>query len=152
VYLDIVDGYQYWEPGGPSGLNRASAEQEMVSFVEALAHYARVTKGRPNFLIVPQNGEELSAHADYVQAVSGIGEEDTWYDGDTPQDADHTASVLANLDVFRRAGKFVLVVDYVTQPRLISDFYAKAQAKGYIPYATTRDLDRLTINPSHAPQ
>jgi len=53
-------------PGGESGLNRQSAEREMVDFVKAIAHYARVTKGKPGFAVFPQNGEGLSAHADYV--------------------------------------------------------------------------------------
>jgi cysteinyl-tRNA synthetase len=151
VYLDLVDAYEYWGPGGESGLNRLTAAREMVSFVEGITHYARITRGRPSFLVVPQNGEGLASYADYVQAVSGIGEEDTWYDGDTPQPPDHTASVTAQLDIFRQAGRLVLVTDYVSQPRLIDDFYARAQAKGYVPYATVRDLDRLTINPGHAP-
>lgn len=151
VYLDIVDAFEYWGPGGPSGEDRPTAEQEMVMFVEALADYARVTKGHPNFLVFPQNGEALSSHPDYVNAVSGIGKEDTWYDGNNPQPSGYTNTVIANLDVFLNAGKLVLVTDYVRQSALIDDFYSKAQARGYVPYATVRNLDQLTINPGHEP-
>lgn len=123
----------------------------MVNFVEALANYARTTRGVPNFLVFPQNGEALSAYPDYVGIVSGIGKEDTWYDGNTPQPGSYTQDVLNKLDVFRDAGKLVLVTDYVTQQTLIDDFYNKAQLRGYVPYATVRNLDQLTINPGHPP-
>ncbi len=45
VYLDIVDAYEYWGPGGPSGLDRPTAEREMVRFVKSIAEYARVKHG-----------------------------------------------------------------------------------------------------------
>ncbi|MEO0194598.1 MAG: MJ1477/TM1410 family putative glycoside hydrolase [candidate division WOR-3 bacterium] len=151
VYLDVIDAYEYWGPGGESGLNRETAEQEMVDFVKAIANYARVTKGRKNFLIIPQNGEALSSHPDYLQVVDGIGREDTWYIDNTPRSPEETDSIIAHLDVFRRVGKLVLVIDYVTQKDLIDDFYSKAKKKGYVPYATVRGLDILTINPGHEP-
>jgi cysteinyl-tRNA synthetase len=151
VYLDIIDAYEYWGPGGESGLNRETAEQELVDFVKNIANYAHVTKGKTNFLIFPQNGEGLSTHSDYLQAVNGIGKEDTWYNGNTPQPSSYTNKVIANLDVFKQVGKLVLVIDYVTQQNLIDDFYSKAIAKGYVPCATVRALDKLTINPGHEP-
>lgn len=151
VYLDIVDAFEYWGPGGPSGEDRQTAEQEMVDFVIALANYARTTRGKPAFQVFPQNGEALSSHADYVDAVSGIGKEDTWYDGNSAQPAGYTQDVLTNLDVFLNAGKLVLVTDYCRQQSLIDDFYNKAILRGYVPYATVRDLDQLTINPGHPP-
>jgi len=153
VYLDIIDAYEYWGPDGESGLNRVTAAQEMVDFVKAIANYARVTKGKRNFLIFPQNGEALASYADYVQTVSGIGREDVWYNENTTNSESHIHSVTENLDVFKQAGKLVLVIDYVTEQNLIDDFYskAKAKAKGYVPYAMVRALDKLTINPGHEP-
>jgi len=151
VYLDIIDAYEYWGPNGESGLNRPTAEQDMVDFVKAIANYARVTKGKTNFGVFPQNGEGLSTHSDYLQVVNGIGKEDTWYNDNTPQPSSYTNKVIANLDVFKQAGKLVLVIDYVTQQNLIDDFYSKAITRGYVPYATVRALDRLTINHWHEP-
>ena len=123
----------------------------MVEFVKSIANYARAVGGRPDFGIFPQNGEGLSTHADYVQIVNGIGREDTWYNGNVSQPASATAAVLNNLNVFQQAGKLVLVTDYVTNPKYIDDFYAKALAAGYVPYATVRNLDSLTINNGHEP-
>gem|GEM_PF-1112112 len=151
VYLDVVDAYEYWGPGGESGLDREEAEEEMVDLVKSIARYAREEKGLAGFLVLPQNGESLASHPDYVQAVSGIGKEDLWYMDNDPQPAEYTEAALQELDVFLRAGRRVLVVDYVTLPVAIDDFYAKAEERGYVPYATVRDLDALTVNPGHPP-
>jgi len=151
VYLDIIDAYEYWGPGGESGLNRVTAEQEMVDFVKDIANYARVTKGKTDFGVFPQNGEGLSVHSDYVAIVTGIAKEDTWYNGNRPNNSTYINQVIENLDVFKEAGKLVLVIDYVTKQNLIDDFYSKAIEKGYIPYASVRALNKLTINPGHEP-
>lgn len=151
VYLDIIDAFEYWGPGGESGEERTTAAQDMVDFVLEIANYARVTKGVPGFGVFPQNGETLADFPNYVAAVTGIGREDTWYDGNQSQPPSETNFVLQYLDVFKNAGKLILVTDYVTMPALIDNFYSLAQNKGYVPYATVRDLDQLTINPSHEP-
>ena len=151
VYLDIIDAYEYWGLGGESGLNRETAEQEMVDFVKSIAKYARVSRGKKNFGVFVQNGERLASHLDYVQTVDGIGREDVWYNDNTTNPPSLVNSVTSYLDIFKKAGKLVLVIDYVTEPTLIDDFYSKAKGKGYIPYATVRSLDKLTINPGHEP-
>lgn len=151
VYMDIIDAYEYYGPEGASGMNRASAEQEMVDFVRAIAQYARVTKGKTTFGVFPQNGEALASHTEYVQVITGIGRESIWYVDNTPRTADDIAYVTENLDIFRQAGKLVLSIDYPTQQILINDYYSKAHVKGYVPYATVRMLDKLTINTGHEP-
>lgn len=149
VYLDIIDAYEYWGPGGESGLERETAEDEMVDFVIAIANYARAKK--PSFLVFPQNGSGLASHSNYVSTVDGIGNEDLWYNDNSPQSSSHTNEVLRNLEIFKRAGKLILVIDYVTKKDLIDKFYSKAISKGFVPYATTRALDRITVNPGHEP-
>jgi len=151
VYLDIVDAFEYWGPEGESGSGRETAEQDMVDFVRAIAHYARVTRGRTGFGVFPQNGEALVRHPEYLEAVTGIGREDTWNSGNDPQPPEETAFVLAYLDQFRQAGKLVLVIDYATRPALIDDFYPRARTRGFLPYASVRALDHLTFNPGHGP-
>lgn len=151
VYLDCVDTYEYWATGGESGLNRESAEAEMVEFVKDIARYVRNKSGQKDFGVFPQNAEELSEHQDYIDTVTGIGKEDLWYDGNTPQPQDEIDYSIEQLDKFKESDRLVLVVDYVTESDLIDDFYANAYDKGYIPYATTRELDQITINPNHEP-
>jgi cysteinyl-tRNA synthetase len=148
VYLDIIDAYGYYEEQG-----RDSAAREMVDFVIQLAGYARALQ--PGFLIFPQNAAELAADfPDYLAAVDGIGQEEVYYgypnDGDLSS-PDFLAEVEPNLDLFVQAGKTVLATAYTTDPTQIDDQYARARARGYVPFATVRDLDQLTINAGHEP-
>jgi cysteinyl-tRNA synthetase len=147
VYLDIVDAYEYWESREPG----VPVEDEMVDLVKSVATYARVTRNQPNFQVFVQNAEELSRHPDYVGAVSGIGKEDLFYNGNRRQPADEVRWSVQQLDRFKEAGKPVLVTDYVTRRARIDAFYQKARSHGYVPYATRRALDTLTINRGHEP-
>jgi cysteinyl-tRNA synthetase len=152
VYLDRVDTYEYWSPDGASALHRASAEDEMVDYVKKIANYVRTKSGRKDFGVFPQGGFALAEHPDYLSVCTGIGNEDNWYSDNDRNDQQDTNETLAYLDRFKKAGKLVLVTDYVTRPSLIDDFYKKAQAKGYVPFATTRTLDKLTTNKGHEPK
>jgi endo-alpha-1,4-polygalactosaminidase (GH114 family) len=55
------------------------------------------------------------------------------------------------LDAVRDVGKLVLVVDYATKRALVGEFYSEASERGYVPYATVRDLDEIVVNPGHEP-
>ena len=149
VYLDIIDAYEYWGPGGHGKPVRKTAAQDMVDFVRRIAHYARVVKQRPDFGVFPQNGADLGKHPEYMAVVTGIGAEDTWYNGDAI--SPWGAETLPALKRFQAAGKLVLCTDYCRRRAHIDRFYRKAQALGLVPYATVRDLDKLVINPGHAP-
>lgn len=151
VYLDVIDAYLYWGPGGEGRPTRTTAAQDMVNLVEEIAHRARATKDKPGFGIFPNNGAGLSSYPDYVQTVTGIGEESTWYNGNTRQPSAGTSRVITNLDLFKSAGKLVLCIDYVTIRDLIDDFYSRAIDQGFVPYATVSCLCQLTINPGHEP-
>lgn len=90
----------------------------------------------------------------YLNSVDGIGQEDAYYGyhrDDQPTPPGVTAELERHLDVFKNAGKVVLTVDYATTPAHVDDAYARAQARGYVPFCTVRALDRLTINPGHEP-
>lgn len=145
VYLDIIDAYEFWQP------RRPTAEREMVDFVKKIAHHARVVRSQPNFGVFPQNGAELAVHPDFVATATGIGREDLWYDGDSHNDPDDVRDGIRYLDKFKSAGKLVLVIDYVRKPANIKNFYETARARGYVPYASVRDLDQLVINRGHEP-
>lgn len=149
VYLDIVDAYEYW---GPDGRNvNPSAERDMVDFVKRIAQHARVARGKTDFAVFVQNAEHLSTHADYLQAVTGIGREDVFYNGNATVPASEWRSVARDLDRFKRAGKPVLVIDYPQKADRIEVFYTKALNRGYVPFAADRELDKLTIRPGHEP-
>jgi cysteinyl-tRNA synthetase, unknown class len=160
VYLDIVDGFEYWSDrnnGEKLVLSTADAAHRMIKFVEQIANYARVKSGKSNFAIVPQNAESILAYdtdSSYLKTISGIGVEDLFYDEVRPQPAGETNFRLQWLNAIRAAGKPVYVVDYVddgsgyqgaNQTR-IDTFRSNAIAKGYVPYVGRRDRELNTIN------
>jgi cysteinyl-tRNA synthetase len=148
AFLDVVDAGEYWAEEAPEAQRNPQAEQQMVELVEALAAHARVRK--PGFGLFPNGGPGLGRFPAYVKVVDGLFVEDVWYSGAHRQKPANTAWVLEAVKPFRAAGKPVLAIDYPTQ-KFVDDFYARALAAGLVPYATVRDLDKLTVNPGHAP-
>jgi cysteinyl-tRNA synthetase len=146
VYLDIIDGYEYWEDRG-----RDTARADMAAFVAAIAARGRAAAGCRPFYVVPQNAPAVSAEPGYLDVVDAIGVEDTFYNDDDPQDPADTAAVMSELATWLAADKVVLSVDYVTTVPNIGSFYTLATAARYAPYATVRELDALTINAGHEP-
>lgn len=148
VYLDRVDAYQYYQDQG-----RSSAPREMIDFIVDFTEYARVR--RPGFGVFPQNAEELGVlFPDYLQAMTGIGVESLYYGfprDHEPSPPEWTAAREAILDQWVAAGKLVLTIDYTARPEQIADAYARALARGYVPYVTDRSLGRLRINPGFEP-
>lgn len=158
VYLDIIDAFQYWSgEGGPRERTRLRARKDMAAFVKRIRTYARVQRGKPGFLIVPQNGADIvwndaealdSVGRSYLAACDAIGQEDLWYDEVSPQPDDSVRWTLKALSAFRSKGKKVLSIDYVWDPARafsaanvarFNDYYAKALAKGFVPYAGNRN-------------
>ncbi|MFH2096131.1 MAG: endo alpha-1,4 polygalactosaminidase [Bacteroidota bacterium] len=137
---------------------------EMVNFVHGISTYAK--SADPEFLIIPQNGEQLVDDELYLGCIDGIGREDLSYgydhDGEATSSSDR-GEILPFIDKVAAAGKVVLVTDYVfsdsednphydysTQEK-INNAYQFSTGRGYIPYATVRNLNYLTINPGHEP-
>ena len=86
VYLDIIDAYDYWRsPDRGKGM-RPTADEEMVTFVRRIAEHARVKRGKPDFAVIPQNGEGLLVYPQYRAFISAIGKEDILYDQDGQAD------------------------------------------------------------------
>ncbi|HEY3244191.1 MAG TPA: MJ1477/TM1410 family putative glycoside hydrolase [Phycisphaerae bacterium] len=151
VYLDIIDAFEFFAD------ERDSAAADMVTFVAAIADYARAQ--RPDFIVVPQNGSGIiaevatDARARYFAAINGIGAEDTFYFGDADENNPFNpqTATVEFLREFRQAGLTVLAIDYLAQRAAIDDFYARARAEGWVPYASVRALDRPIVNPSQPP-
>ena len=143
-----MDTYQYYEEQG-----RETAAREMVDFVIAIAEYAR--ERHPGFGVFPQNAEELGVQfPGYMETVTGIGVEDLYYGyprDHEPSPPDWTAEREAILDQWVEGGKLVVTTDYTRRPEQIDDAYARAQARGYVPFVTVRSLGQLIINEGHEP-
>ena len=177
VYLDIIDAYEYF---GPEEINadgfeeRRDAAELMIDLVIAIKEHAEAYGGR-EFLVFPQNGSgiigEEAFPSDtvsegetpalyaarmgerYFAAIDGIGAEDTFYFGDDDEDNPYVpqTEVIDLLERYRSAGLAVLAIDYLTDEESVDDFYARARARGWVPYSTIRDLSVLTVNESQSP-
>lgn len=135
----------------------------MVAFVSEISAYAKAKK--PGFLIIPQNGESLASEPGYLEVVDGIGREDLSFgyqkDG-KPTPEEEKNLMVSYLDMFVAQGKKVLTVDYVfSNSEDVPDYadatdrihtaYTFSSGKGYIPYATVRNLNYPCTNPSFEP-
>ncbi|HGY90689.1 MAG TPA: hypothetical protein ENK43_05915 [Planctomycetes bacterium] len=179
VYLDIIDAFEFFGPSEEGGVDlRRDAAREMVQFVLEIAHHARVVRGRPDFLVVPQNGSTIITDgfypADtlqpgdpstpqamaalmkdrYFRTIDAIGVEDVFYTGGADENNPYNPDTyrLGLLSQFVGFGLPVLNIEYLTVPSLINDFYTiHAPAAGFVPYSSVRDLDILTVNSAFPP-
>ena len=158
IYLDIIDAYYFFGPEGDLPENTNSAN-DMIQFVIEMADYASANCSCSNFYIFPQNGASIiddgsaDSSNNYLQKIHGIGAEDTYFFGDLDENNPFDLQTYEHglLKQFRDAGNLVISVDYVTEDAKVDNFYALAEADGFIPFATVRALDTLMINPGHFP-
>jgi len=151
VYLDIVNGYQEFADKG-----RKTAATEMIQFVIAIAKAAR--KQNPDFLIVPQNGEQLLTEPTYRAYISAIGKEDILYNNVGQANDEHTFvtrnpsneswEVEGFLQHGKRDGIPVLAVEYLhsVKPENLAAIPATAdelRRLGYVPYFGNRLLNKV---------
>jgi cysteinyl-tRNA synthetase, unknown class len=170
VYLDIIDGFEYWAnsdvyDGNPETRiasdpvdDEREAARRMIELVQWIAQYCREHSSLENgFLIFPQNGERLLLYDDdgsYLNAVSGIGVEDTWYLSEKKLPPYTTQKRLRLLDKFVKQGKTVLSVDYVDNGdhqssanlKRIEDYVAKCRRHGFSCYVANSDVELNAIN------
>jgi cysteinyl-tRNA synthetase len=148
VYLDIVDGFETFERDGKNFIDdrlnpetKQSYRRDMVDWVKTVA--ARVRKANPAALVIPQNGTQLLAHADFLGAVDAVGVDDLFTNGDKFQKAADTKYILENLGPMTAAHKPVLDVEYArSQGRQIKVRELAAQ-NGLVWIVTDRQLKTL---------
>lgn len=141
VYLDRVDAFEMYP-------KREGAMAEMSQFVQEISVYARERAGQ-DFGVFPQNGHELLQEPGYLQAITGIGREDTYFG--YPQDAQAspeawTQEVESWLKKATDAGKLVLNVDYTDDPEQAALAKRLAKDNGYLEYVAGRELANLELD------
>ena len=132
--------------------------QEMRTFVQHISAYAR--NQDPDFIIIPQNGQELLVQGQdvhsaidhpYINSLDGIGREDLFYgysSDDHPTDPATTASWLDYLILAQQQGLSVLVIDYCSIPQYGKDAQQSNQKLGFLSYvADHRALDDISPAP-----
>lgn len=142
VYLDTPLAYEELDLAMVPGLTRQELARAMADLVIRMSRYAK--SRHPGFLIVPLNSPELRTQSGYVDAIDGIGIEDLYYlPNDRPCDLDYCPVNLHNVRALRDAGKFVLAVDYATQPDHIRAACAHYREEGFAGYVGPPELNRI---------
>jgi cysteinyl-tRNA synthetase len=111
------------------------AAGRMKEFVINLSQYAK--QQNPNFIIIPQNGEELcfinqnlynGLEFSYIQAIDGVGVEALYYNGTYELDSNR----LWMLQQIKQQNKQVLVSEFVTNTNNIADAYQIVANQGFV--------------------
>jgi len=170
VYLDIIDGFEYWSD--PEIYNKKletkiandpvddeeEAAHRMIALVHWISQYCREHSSLGNdFLIIPQNGERILLYdndGSYLNTISGIGVEGTWYDTEIKLPNSTVKERLQFLDKFIKKGKLVLSVDYVDSGdhqnsanfKRIKDYVSKCRLHGFSCYVANTDVELKIIN------
>jgi cysteinyl-tRNA synthetase, unknown class len=164
IYLDIVDGYEYWSnPNNGEGLvlDKTDAAQRMIDFVGKLTEYARVQKGKPDFYVIPQNGEDLLQYdtdGSFLRTISAVGVESLYFDQTSSQNMASINYRSTNLNKVTATGKPVLVIDYINDGSgyqgnnklRIDSFWSQATKAGYSPQVSSLDARILAYDPLNA--
>jgi cysteinyl-tRNA synthetase, unknown class len=131
--------------------------QEMRDFVINLAAYARSYDN--DFLIVPQNGQELitdiengDVQKDYLDAINGTGREDMFYgynkdDEETPfEDRQYLLDMCL---LYEQYDKEVFATDYCSTQSKVDNSYQLNNENGFISFAADeRDLNNIPAYPA----
>ncbi|SIS49025.1 cysteinyl-tRNA synthetase, unknown class [Salimicrobium flavidum] len=157
VYLDLVDAFEYWGDeqtyqqelrlaGDPS--NREDAAIRMMELVNRMAAYLRDTQA--DFEVFPQNAESILFFDDgeYLEAINGIGIEDTWFREDQAIDSEEIETRLSYIKQVQDADKQVLSVDYVRvdspsqqDKERVEEYYLKCREQGFACFAAYMDRE-----------
>lgn len=127
---------------------RNDLDGDMVAFVQRLAAYARIK--RPGFLVVMQNAEALLERPELRRTIDAVAKEELLYgvDGvEKANDRDEVAWSRERLDLMRRDGKPVLVVEYLNDRSKIAKAAEGIRKLGYVLYVSDKDreLDKLVF-------
>lgn len=133
--------------------------QDMRDFVQAISAYGE--ENIPNFIIIPQNGQEIITQngeedgapvIEYLNAIDGVGREDLFYGYDKdnkPTPEGEKNYMIAFLDICEQYGIEVLTTDYCSSYDKVDDSYTQNEAKNYISFASPqRELNVIPDYPS----
>ena len=146
VYLDIVDGYEFFEKGKDNCLNPETGRtyrQDMKAFVQAIA--SRSKQKSPTFMVIQQNAQALFEDEAYMRSLDGIGAEDVLSDGKKPQGKRETIDNLHYLKNAQAKGLMVVLIEYPTQSKLQKIVSSEATRQGLDLLLTDRELTTIGL-------
>lgn len=151
VYLDCVDGFETFEQDGKDFIDdrinpetKQSFRRDMVDWVKAIADRARTKNSAA--CVIPQNGSQLLAHADFLAVISAIGIEDLFTDGNKLQPKSHTSEVLGHLKKMAATQKPVLLIEYPRSAERQALSKKLAREYGLTWLVTDRQLKTLGVS------
>lgn len=148
IYLDkcdVTDDLKHHEK--KAAALRSDLNGDMVALVGKLSAYARTQ--RPGFLVVMQNAETLLERAELRQAIDGVAKEELLFGMDAaerPNSADDIQWSRQRLDLMRRDGKPVFVVEYLNDRTKIAKAVEQLTRLGYVPYVSDKNRDLAKLN------
>lgn len=147
VYLDKCDVYEdIRQRHRKAAAGRPDLEADMAAFIARISSHAKGK--RPGFAIVMQNAEQLLERADVMAAIDGVAKEELWFGqegGERRNAAEDAQDAKRCLDLAKRAGKAVLVVEYLDDLKKAAEAAERAREAGFVLHIARKDreLDRL---------
>ena len=150
IYLDIIDGYYYWEvTNGTEPL----AAQYMCQFVVNIRNHVNTVTGNSNFIVIPQNGEDVwdqssvsnSLKNNFFDAINAVGVEDLFFYGNqnmnNPYNPDNYRMQM--LQEYDSRGKQIYNIEYLSNQSLIQQYLNVVANYNIVPYYCVRNLNYL---------
>jgi len=133
---------------------------KMQEFIEGISKYAKVEKGKPGFIIIPQNGSELAfwetdlhegIMPSYINAIDGLGIEELFYNDKGNYKPDRERLDLLDAIKLNYPEKTIMVADYVKDENGRLDSIAKNSARGFISFPRARNNYDYIYIPAETP-
>ena len=126
--------------------SRPGMDDDMTAFVRRISAYAKGK--RPGFQVIMQNAEPLLEKPELRAAIDAVAKEELLFGLDRPEKPNSREEVAwsrQRLDLMKREGKPVLMVEYLDQDGRITEAAEAARRLGYILYVAPKDreLDKL---------
>lgn len=136
----------------PGDINFRQEMRQLVQSISAYGHFLD-----PDFLIIPQNGEDIITvdglpegplATGYINAIDGVGREELFF-GHNHQDGrttpyKETSFTLPFLNLLQQSGKTILITDYTSHPDQRQESTTQCKNRGFIPFISTdRELSSI---------
>lgn len=127
--------------------SRPGMDKDMISFVQRISSYTK--SKNPNFAIIMQNAEPLLEHADLRRAIDAVAKEELLFGLDRPEKPntrDEISWSRERLDLMKRDGKPVFVVEYLDNRARIAEAAAEIKKLGYVLFISPKDRELAKLN------
>lgn len=148
LFLDVVDGYEFWES------KRPSAAADMRQLVIELSKHVRAKYGSEVGIFL-NGGAGLVGDPKVLDAITGVAKEEIFFGlgGDSRPSAPETTRLAQQqLQPVVQSGRLVLSIDYTSKSDQAKLAHQKAKEAGYLEYVGVRNLDRLILDANPSPK